>query len=371
MILQFLPFITCLFWLVLNLLVHKKDKAFKALELMVSIIAVTSLAQTCIHLFTPNTATLIQLLAQLGALFVIPISLIYLDTLMPNYKAGLHPMVWITVPASLIFVQIILLIVYGADNFMEYTNPYSLNVTGQEAIIICICSFWAFWTILVIETAIWVYMAVIKTRTGFRHIQIYYCTATIILCFLMLISFSLSGATSWITLIICLLLSCSIFMLSYAGLFHDRSSLDVKELINMNDSPLQKEDERRRMAPVIGTEEEMLKTRFENLILSQQLYLKQGIRVSDITTQLGTNRTYISRLVNTTYDMSFSDYINSLRIEYAKEYLLTHSHLKQAQIATDCGFPNASAFNNIFKRLTGVTPKIWIVTNSQANRKQQ
>ena len=79
---------------------------------------------------------------------------------------------------------------------------------------------------------------------------------------------------------------------------------------------------------------------------------------------LETNRTYVSRLVNNTYNMSFSDYINTLRIDYAEQYLMHNRDAKQSDIATACGFPNASAFNNVFKKITGVTPKIWLATRS-------
>ena len=112
------------------------------------------------------------------------------------------------------------------------------------------------------------------------------------------------------------------------------------------------------------TDEEYLKIKFEDLIITEKLFLRQGIRLSDIASMLETNRTYVSRLVNNTYDMSFSDYINTLRIDYAKQYLLNHRDAKQSDIATACGFPNASAFNNVFKKTTGVTPKIWLATQS-------
>lgn len=109
-------------------------------------------------------------------------------------------------------------------------------------------------------------------------------------------------------------------------------------------------------------EEDSLRARFENLMVSEQLFLRQGIKISDIAAMLNTNRTYVSRLVNNTYSMSFSDYINTLRIDYAEQYLLHNRNAKQSDIAVACGFPNASSFNNIFKKITGVTPKIWLAT---------
>ena len=109
-------------------------------------------------------------------------------------------------------------------------------------------------------------------------------------------------------------------------------------------------------------DDDVLRRKFEDLVVRQQIFLKQGIRITDIASMLDTNRTYISRLVNSTYNMSFSDYINILRIDYACQYLLDHRDAKQSDLAAACGFPNASAFNNIFKKTTGTTPKIWLAT---------
>ena len=51
-------------------------------------------------------------------------------------------------------------------------------------------------------------------------------------------------------------------------------------------------------------------------------------------------------------------------ISDAEQYLLHHRDARQSDLAAACGFPNASAFNNVFKKITGVTPKKWLATKS-------
>ena len=189
------------------------------------------------------------------------------------------------------------------------------------------------------------------------------------------------------------MLSVLIFTTSYAGLFNGRENITLSDLWKGVQGLMPKEDniskvraavisqggnpETAKSTPDIPkeskiiadvhqsmAEEESLRIRFEDLIVTEQLFLKQGIRISDIASMLETNRTYVSRLVNNTYNMSFSDYINTLRIDYAEQYLLHNRDAKQSDIAAACGFPNASAFNNVFKKITGVTPKIWLATNA-------
>ena len=105
-----------------------------------------------------------------------------------------------------------------------------------------------------------------------------------------------------------------------------------------------------------------LKARFEAIMLDEQIFLTQGITLTDIAARLHSNKTYVSKLVNTNYNTTFPEYLNTLRIDYAEQYLLRHRDAKQIEIAKACGFPSASAFNNTFKKVTGQTPKVWLAT---------
>ncbi len=53
--------------------------------------------------------------------------------------------------------------------------------------------------------------------------------------------------------------------------------------------------------------------------------------------------------------MSFTAYVNGLRIARARE-LLGMTSSSMLQIALTCGFGNQSHFNRVFKRITGLTP---------------
>ena len=120
-----------------------------------------------------------------------------------------------------------------------------------------------------------------------------------------------------------------------------------------------------------GYEEDSLRARFEALMKNELFFLRQGLKVTDVASVLKTNRTYISRLVNNTYNMSFSDYVNTLRVDYAEQYLLHHGQANQAEVAQACGFPNASSFNSIFSKITGMTPKAWYKEHAGQNKKRK
>ena len=65
-------------------------------------------------------------------------------------------------------------------------------------------------------------------------------------------------------------------------------------------------------------------------------------------------------MINGAFSLGFPEVLNSLRIDYAKQYMLANPDATQYQIASECGFLSASAFNSVFKKLTGITPKLWL-----------
>ena len=68
--------------------------------------------------------------------------------------------------------------------------------------------------------------------------------------------------------------------------------------------------------------------RFEYLMNEEEVFLQHGITVQDIAGMLNSNKTYISQLVNRHYHTSFPEYINTLRVDYAEQYLLKHRDAK-------------------------------------------
>jgi len=73
---------------------------------------------------------------------------------------------------------------------------------------------------------------------------------------------------------------------------------------------------------------------------------------------LRTNRTYLSKLINEDFNLSFSDFINQYRVTYACELIMQdkQDRFSQTFIAEQSGFGSLSSFNRAFKKEMGVTP---------------
>jgi len=98
--------------------------------------------------------------------------------------------------------------------------------------------------------------------------------------------------------------------------------------------------------------------RLLNLLEEKQIFKNPDLRITDVAFLMGTNRTYISNLVNMNMQTSFNELVNSYRVKYAIKLL--HSNdtddLSMADIATSAGFPSLSTFYRIFKNKTGISP---------------
>lgn len=377
--LSFLPCITCLFWLALTPLVRKADEESRALELLLAVMALATVPDVWRVCGNDIAAVSIYLTRQFFAVIAIPSILAYIRVQTPDLPHKSPVQAWLAVPVALIFAQIILIMLIGANGFISCVRDYpafTATGSGKEGLLIQLCTVWIYNAVLAIQFLLLTATVIRESREN-PHAQLFNCLALSVMFILLEAAIPFDASLLRVlSPLIWIILTIVIYYTSYYDLFRSSDNYSFKVLLN--DISTDKRNEGLNKAtdsdPAPGkpadnaslliADEDSLRIRFEDLIVTEQLFLKQGIRISDIAAMLETNRTYVSRLVNNTYNMSFSDYINTLRIDYAEQYLLHHRDARQSELAAACGFPNASAFNNVFKKITGVTPKKWLATKS-------
>jgi len=95
-----------------------------------------------------------------------------------------------------------------------------------------------------------------------------------------------------------------------------------------------------------------------NPFLNPALTLVEVAKIIKVTPQ------QLSQVVNEKTNLNFTNYINTYRIEKAKEILTSHDFSKHTidSIAEMAGFQSKSPFYLAFKKHTGMTPKEYIST---------
>ena len=96
--------------------------------------------------------------------------------------------------------------------------------------------------------------------------------------------------------------------------------------------------------------------KIRKLMSDEKLYLYPNLKVSDLARLLNSNRNYIYNAINVEMGISFSDYINSQRVDYASQLLKAHPELSINDVMFKSGFTSTSAFYRNFKKFKGITP---------------
>ncbi|MBC8767312.1 helix-turn-helix domain-containing protein [Arenibacter sp. BSSL-BM3] len=99
-----------------------------------------------------------------------------------------------------------------------------------------------------------------------------------------------------------------------------------------------------------------------NLLMeTDKIYLDSELGLSQLAEKIEVSTNHLSMLLNDYIGKNFYDYINHYRVEEVKKRLKDPYYQKQtiSSIGGDCGFNSKSAFNRIFKNLTGKTPSAY------------
>ena len=100
--------------------------------------------------------------------------------------------------------------------------------------------------------------------------------------------------------------------------------------------------------------------------MNKKAFLESNLTLNVIAEKLETNRSYISRIINTVYGMNFNDYINKLRINEACTIICnnTNPNFTIDHLFSEVGFTGKSTFYAAFKKYSGVTPAVFFKMNN-------
>lgn len=95
---------------------------------------------------------------------------------------------------------------------------------------------------------------------------------------------------------------------------------------------------------------------FKRLIEYINLNYKEPLKLSTLASMFYINANYCCHLFNKHYNMSFSKYVNNVRIEAAKKLMNENRTLSIAEVSEMCGYVSYQHFNKKFKEIVGMLP---------------
>lgn len=129
--------------------------------------------------------------------------------------------------------------------------------------------------------------------------------------------------------------------------------------MTVGDSPEEEEAEEKCILPEPSAVETNKKSvtvplpidrnKFEAYICYHKPYLNPHLRITDLAVGLGTNRSYLSAFINTTYGVNFSQLVNRYRVEEFRRLEKEKPELNKAELAVAVGFGSYRSYARIMK----------------------
>ncbi len=94
------------------------------------------------------------------------------------------------------------------------------------------------------------------------------------------------------------------------------------------------------------------------LMKTAKPYLEPKLSLGALADELNISVNHLSQVINQYEEKNFFDFVNTYRVEEFKQRALdpANNNYSILAIALDSGFNSKSSFNNVFKKLVGVTP---------------
>ena len=327
---SFIPFFVCLFWFITFITHYRKSDRAKRI--------LTWFLFTCVMLylchglfFTVGLSHTMECLWTLCSLSVYPLYYIYICNLVSRPNAP-HKLILILLPG----VMVAAAKYFFYDNFwVEIDNIRKLLFAIQVFTVI----YFGYRKLRIFDQEIANVYADTEGRdtTAVKHLLIAFLFTSLCSAVANAIGRQYFGQSDWTLLAALTPFSVLLFALSYIGFFRDFSFEQfVEDSKEYTEQPTENATE---------MEEYEVGKSIDQLIITQQLYLTPNLKIGDVAKNTGICRTYISNHINQTKDMSFSNYINSLRVEHAKTLLLQNTESsKIATIANQSGFSSEQSF---------------------------
>jgi len=105
---------------------------------------------------------------------------------------------------------------------------------------------------------------------------------------------------------------------------------------------------------ITGSRSKIIQSMLE-LFEEKKIYLNNQLNIMDIVTEVGTNRTYISSIINQKYHQNFCSFVNGYRVEELKKHILENPDFNNDILAQLCGFGSEISMKRAVQAKTGMS----------------
>jgi AraC-like DNA-binding protein len=110
--------------------------------------------------------------------------------------------------------------------------------------------------------------------------------------------------------------------------------------------------------PLLKAQEHILRRLLEEFD-NKKIYINSQLTILDVVDAVGTNRTYISNIINQQYNQNFCSFVNGYRIEELQRIFTQNPDLNDETLASYCGFNSVIALKRGITSKTGQSIHNW------------
>lgn len=92
------------------------------------------------------------------------------------------------------------------------------------------------------------------------------------------------------------------------------------------------------------------------LWVASEHYIRPTLTIREVAQEMGTNYNYLSTYINNELNMTFTTWLNTLRVEKSKEYLCSAEKISIEECGIKVGIPEIYNYSRWFKVVTGMSP---------------
>ena len=334
-----LPFCICLCWLAIFLLGFRRlDSARRTLTCFIAVCALLYLCHAVY--FFGSSSVWTEALWICCSLSVYPLYYIYIDRLISVERFNSN-LLWILVPAIVVAVCSLTLPSQIADTMRKIL--FTIEVTA-----VCCLGLQRLRSFDIQLKDVYADTDKMDT-SSIRALLICFVFTSVCSVVINIIGRDAFRECVWQLALPATLFSVMLFSLFYIGYIRDFTIEQLRADTAQDDTS----DTDILVETVLGR-------KLQSLMDNGKVYLRKNLKVGDIAAETGVCRTYISTYINKTLGVTFSDYINRQRVDYAKQLMLDDKTLRIECVAEISGFSSEVSFYRSFKKYEGVSPDEWL-----------
>lgn len=397
-----LPFSVCIVWCLLVMFKRHKTTSDRLMMWIMGLLAASFFCGS--HHMDPNPnyelMAIYDVVLQFSSIAVFPIVCLYVRSCYED-----HTITWVhylsTIPALLLLLSsVILTAILGLPRCADITEMLNAGVVDRSMlspielayVAITFQIYFVTFFVSLSVSLIYVFARLFTGKFKFKHISAFLrgekaSFIANVICLFFVIFFILWGVSlifssvfantlSFWSSIWSLVVSMLLFMVGYVTavpalpggyinverLRHPFSAMrqSTQEFLQGIDSG--------PMAGVATSGYDKIMDSFKQYMDKDHGYLNPALTIEEIARVLNTNRTYVSKLVNLYYGMTFRDYINNKRMDYSKQLMSDEPDASLDYIAAKSGFQSSTQFIRKFRETEGITPTVWKQTLMQKKK---